>query len=331
MSMLENLKEIKDARTIVPTRKKTLDLLIGVWEEIQAGSLKDEVDRYFDLKNNARMYSGFVSSFFKDISFDEHDLSDFIFAKANSEQDYNSSLRLGFYTGLMLSTLNKRYKKLKLHINGHGNRFDYLFGYANKIHELTVENFTGDNICSNIGLYGYIHFLRASNIKGTDLCEVAGMHGIIDTLILDKNEGNDIGGSICRNGYADTVLLINNAAHNIGTVACTSAKINFIGVIQNKGMDIMNASCLKRSRVKYMVLADNIGDIYLRNMGQLKSTISHLYHRNNSKLIQDPSNAALKHIVSLDDGRYYPLMQVLGNVDDPHYTSSDLIKILRGK
>jgi hypothetical protein len=328
--MLPNLKGIKDGRTIALTRKKTLDALIGIWERMLDGNLKEGVDDLFNKrKDDSRgWYQRLAHTLFKGISFDAQDLADFIFAKANSEYDYYNSKKLGFYSGLLLSALGRRTRKFKMRINGQGNRFDFLFYYAENFNELTVENFTGDDICNHIGECGHIGFLRVSDMKGDNLCSYAGYNGTIDTLVVDNSEGKDIGMGMGWKAVADTVLLVNNVSKTLGSISFYNAGINFVGIAGNKAENILDNCCQNNSRVKHIVIADNTGKVYTPSFGQVGGKIIHLYYRNNDRMVPIP-NHAIKNSSVLGESAYYSLMQALPKAMEPGYNSANLRRLLK--
>lgn len=193
--MLEELKGINKEREEKGREKSTVEYLLETCNEV--------IQEYkTKITNNYNKMQEVYQAMYKKIEkklpeYNEKDLTSLIFTKANNEHDKKESTALGLYTGILLHILTKRNqkkgKKTQFYINGKGNKFDYLFYFAKEVDELTIESFTGDNICECIASYeGKANKITLNNNKGNYTAWYAGSdQGNINTLIINNNKGND--------------------------------------------------------------------------------------------------------------------------------------------
>ncbi|MBT5022877.1 hypothetical protein HOK51_07645 [Candidatus Woesearchaeota archaeon] len=156
---------------------------------------------FSELKNNS------LSNF----KFDIADLTSFVHARSNSDGFENELVVLGLYSGALLSLLTKRNillnKKTRVHINGEGNNFPYLFNYAQYVDEIIVENFKGKEVCSCIS-YG--------NFKAN----------LIAFANMELGRSSSFIGS--KNNPAKSVYFINNNFNNSNWPCAVGSDVWFI-------------------------------------------------------------------------------------------------------
>ncbi|MBT5022815.1 hypothetical protein HOK51_07990 [Candidatus Woesearchaeota archaeon] len=116
------------------------------------------------------------------IEFNENELIDFIFSKANSDLDDRCSKLLGTFTSCLLHLLTARnnYKQIhtRVYIDGDGSSFDYLFYGARNVDRLIIDNFVGKNIACNVGyMDGSANVLVGRNIKSISALSAFGQNG----------------------------------------------------------------------------------------------------------------------------------------------------------
>lgn len=157
-SLLENLKGIQKERDITVREKTGLEKLLDIESEIVREYSKRDT-RHGDKINEAYLsiYKE-LKERLKEVDYNEEDLKGLIYAKIDNEYDIKQSIALGLYTGSLLQLLTERNrqkgKRTIFYIDGKGSNFNYLFYFAKEVDNLTVENFSGEHICGEIGSYG---------------------------------------------------------------------------------------------------------------------------------------------------------------------------------
>lgn len=202
------LDGIDEERNVQARHETTIDKLLEVSSRIipyfaqktQVTKFNPDYDLDYLLKGHYdELYIRLKEIELKDISFTEDDLRGFIFSNVNTDitgMDIRASQWLGIFTGCLLQLLNERNdkegKRTSFYINGKGNKFDFLFLGAKKIHDVFVENFSGDYICSNIASHGgEADLVCGRNLKGSHLLSSIGyLDGIAKQVIGLKLEGD---------------------------------------------------------------------------------------------------------------------------------------------
>ena len=197
LPIFDGVKGIDDARDVQVREKTALDKLLELSEVFTASPPErlGDIDHsnypskqlWFCAKNYSnRIFSTLIKEL-KETSLTEQDIKEFVLATSNIEMpSIDHRVALGIYSGCLLTLLAERNKRegkeTKFHINGHGNRFDYLFIGVNGLDEIIVQRFSGDDILNNI--YG-VKRIIGIGIKGdSPLCYCDGS---------DKTESQIVG------------------------------------------------------------------------------------------------------------------------------------------
>ena len=239
--MFKELKGIEKEREEKERDNSTVEYLLETCDEV-IQEYKTKITEYYTEIHE--VYQAMHKKIEKKLpEYNQQDLTSLIFAKANKEYDKKESAALGLYTGILLHILTKRNskkgKKTQFYINGRGNKFDYLFYFAKEVDELTIESFTGDNICDSIASYeGKANKITLNNNKGNDTAwNAGGNQGNIKTLIINNNKGNQTAqyaGS--DQGNIKTLIINNNKGNNTAYHAGSfQGNINTLIINNNKG------------------------------------------------------------------------------------------------
>src|SRR3989338_2084130 len=167
-----DLDGIDDARDVQAREQTTLDKLIEVGNQMVA--------KYSQVINNhtikdylkyMAMYIELTQERLSEAQFNEEDLKNFIFYCVNHDYESSKAQAYGMYSGCLLQLLTERNKEqgksTQFYIDGKGNRFDYLFCYANHVDEVRIVNFSGDYICSFMGSFGgSANLIYGENLTG---------------------------------------------------------------------------------------------------------------------------------------------------------------------
>ncbi|MBT5022883.1 hypothetical protein HOK51_07675 [Candidatus Woesearchaeota archaeon] len=131
----------------------------------------DAFDNVYDV-----LYSDFKNNYCNDFEYGPQHLKDYVCGQMNfTETGFASSITSvlrGMYSGALLELLcrrtNESGKKFRFEVDGAGNQFDYLFHYARFVDELIIENFKGDDLCSNmLNRAGKGELILVKDCKGT--------------------------------------------------------------------------------------------------------------------------------------------------------------------
>jgi hypothetical protein len=227
MDILKNLRGIERERETTQLEKCTLDSLLNKGNRIAARYKdrridEDNVDEYYN-----KIYADLQA---ENIPFTQNDLINFIHACSNGD----SSVPLGLFTGCMLHDLTFRNKdvgkRTKMHIDGHGNRFDFLFLHCRQIDELVVENFNSWGLCNEIQNG---NLLCLANNNGEHIGDDAASGGYIGTFILAHNKGRFVGFSIASEGSIGHAMIFNNRIEYISDFYGMPKQISVMCVMYN--------------------------------------------------------------------------------------------------
>ncbi|MBS3121965.1 hypothetical protein J4434_03730 [Candidatus Woesearchaeota archaeon] len=225
LPIFDGLNGIDEARDVQARGQTTLEKLLEMETQF-IGSCTEDIFvalQYSPLDETSifrrspifrRLFPEFERRF-ADIDFSEADLTGYIDSKLfDSDYQLDVLKARGLYTGFLLDLLTRRYekqgKKAVVHIDGKGGRFDHLFHLAQNIHELYLENFNSDYICSCIGYNGNIGKLMMRNISGRDPCKTIGAKGKADTIICAGfREAVFPFRNLFEDGHCSTMILSN--------------------------------------------------------------------------------------------------------------------------
>lgn len=237
---------IDDAKDVQARQETTLEKLVNaasklIPEFVEKSQVRTSYGRLYDFDvllehNYDEMYTILKEIELKDVSFTEDDLRQFIFSNANNDgagMDIRASQWLGIFTGCLLQLLTERNKEkgkeTVFYVNGNGNRFDYLFFGARKIHELFVESFCGDFICNHIASHGgEADLVCGLSLKGNySLSSIGESKGVVKQVIGISLEGDYVF-TDCSNhdGHVHQMIMLDikgdyplhGAAMNIGDI-----------------------------------------------------------------------------------------------------------------
>lgn len=253
MSPFDNLKGIQKEREVKDRKKTNLEYLLEaekvIVEKYSKGITKFDVGALSE--KICPVLNKEVKKNLEYINFNKEDIKDLIFAKVNNDYNVYETQVLGAYTGCLLNLLTERNqkdgKRTKLYINGHGNRFDYLFFRTTNIDELIINNFVGDWIGSHAGETGKINFLCGLNIDG-------------DQTFLYA--GND-----CKTNFIGGINLKGN--NILSTIGVSNSNINFVFGINIRGY----RSLAEIKQAKLIVGANIFGDESLCWTGSSKGKV----------------------------------------------------------
>lgn len=234
--LLDGLDGIDEARNVQAISKTNLEKLLELEKPFMECYLKrtteiravrrpkNEMDKVMRLKEIFILETLFPE-FEKrcaDIHFDETDLINYVITRCNDADHTPYELKArGLYTGFLLNLFTKRCeiegKRAVIHLDGKGNRFDYLFYLAQNVHELYLENLRGDCSCHYLGYKGKIDKLIARNIDGWNTCTSIGVMGNSNKVIcvnLSYSHSDSAPGSVPLQdafaaGYCDVFILSN--------------------------------------------------------------------------------------------------------------------------
>ncbi len=186
------------------------------------------------------IYERVEKELLKDVDFNQKDMEDYIFMKANGDYEDDETLILGLYTGCLLHllTLRNREKgeKTIVHLNGGEDftAFDHLFYYAKHVDELVVENFFGDYLCANIASYGgkadYVALIRCGDYS---VAEGIAHAGEIKTLAVIDCIGDFNSNIVASNGKIGSAILVGNTLCREGSdgLGCSIANHGEAGLV----------------------------------------------------------------------------------------------------
>jgi hypothetical protein len=221
--MLEQFNGIEKEREAIvadDSRQQTLEQLMQIGEICAA--LQCEAPVF--CRGHDEMYN-FIRS--RNVSFDEIDLKNYVYMIMQSDSE--DMLSYGIYTGALLSILTERNesqnKGTKLHINGYGGRFDYMFSGAKQADDVIIEHFSGGWICSNMI---DINSLMLLNNSGDSIARDIQK---VKTLISKDNHGDYLCG---RTANAEQIYSINDDCVNLWSGAGFNGHINFGALVNPK-------------------------------------------------------------------------------------------------
>lgn len=191
-SGFDDLGEIDEPRTVQVREKTTLDKLLKI-EQRLVTNYKPRRGEHFKIYQ--KLYPQ-IREELNTFPFTEDDLRSLILTKANSNYCLAESQMLGLYTGMLLHLLTERNqeqgKRTSFYINGNGNRFDYLFLYAQFVDEVIVDNFVGQCICHNIASDGRANRIVGMNIEGQSPLLWCGEGGVVSQIIGINIKGDNV-------------------------------------------------------------------------------------------------------------------------------------------
>ena len=251
-----DLKEIEGARDTQARPTTNLERLLELERRFVAEVASEVRER--EAKNNFTLHGSDALRIFgnklcgqelSNIDFNERDLKTLVLTMVNSDYDSDESRKaLGLYTGILLQSLTeknvKQGKRTRVYINGYGNRFDYLFYACKHVDELVLENFTGDYICSSMGVSddnlegaGFIGRLVGIHLNGIEALNVAGYSTQAKQIIGIDIRGRNGFSSIGRaSGKTNQIIGVDIA----GTAVFTDIGVNYGCVNQIIGVDILS-------------------------------------------------------------------------------------------
>jgi hypothetical protein len=199
----------------------------------------------------------------KGVHFNEADLASFVYHNANNGK--TDPILFGLYTGCLLSLLTTRReeqrKDSRVHIDGKGERFDYLFYGAQFVDELFVENVRGDNVCGYVSSFqGQGRVLITKNIQGKRTAmNIASSDGELSLYMAINNSGNEIASWAGSDGRICSMVLIGNSGENLAAWAGCTGEIKQLVAFQSyfpRGS--VEAGKICRSRKAYSQYKDFI-------------------------------------------------------------------------
>lgn len=181
--ILSGLAGINSARNVHASHQTTLEKLLDIEHDV--------VKKYKPARGeHFKVYQEFYPQLKEELSafpFAEDDLRSLILATSNMECNLVESQMRGMYTGMLLQLLTERNKaqgkRTRFYVNGQGNRFDYLFLYAQFVDEVIVDNFVGNYIYHNIACEGWANRIVGMNLGGRSPLLWGGNHGVINQII----------------------------------------------------------------------------------------------------------------------------------------------------
>ncbi len=132
-------------------------------------------------------------------------------------------LARGYYSGCLLEILTLKRKEqglgTKLHFDGDGGTFDYLFSRARYVDEVVIDNLKGDGICEFIASNGgEANLIMLLNCKGIDLGNTIGYNkGKIKLFVAVGNDGNETAAGAGMDANVDTIIVADNKNGSVGT------------------------------------------------------------------------------------------------------------------
>ena len=199
-----------------PVVNKLIDIESRMFDHFYYNPPKRKIDLYYSLLTSSTS-AGVVNEiltlwskpFLDNIVFSQSDLENYVLSRSIQDlSDGSESYFIGFYSGILLSTLTERNfaegKRTRIYLDGLGNNFDYLFTHANKIDQLIVENFNGDRICSNMGAFGSFKSIAAINCSGDYILYDCSLSSELPAVYALINSKGDKSGR----GYANGALVI---------------------------------------------------------------------------------------------------------------------------
>ena len=242
---LDGLEGIRGGSVVQGSDRSVLERLI----EVEVGAIIDQTYRDLHWTNMFQAYDhlyDIVATSLDNVDFDEKDLEQFVRINMDSDSERNLETHKGRFTAVLLDLLIERNrekgKETKIHINGEGGRFNYLFYQAKKVDQLIVENVSGDHICQHLGADGNANLVVLINNNSENLACSAGSLGAVNTLLAIDNSAGELGGDIAREGKLNLAVCVGNTA---GSIA------------RNAGA--------KHGRINMMLVADNVSGCILEN------------------------------------------------------------------
>ncbi|MFC1698251.1 hypothetical protein ACFL1H_08000, partial [Nanoarchaeota archaeon] len=200
------LDDIKgEEREIIIPKSNAVDKLNDVYNEIDLDYI--DWEKYLTIIKDE--LNNKIKPILNKIDYNNDDLKSFIYSKCNLYKDEYPVL--GYFTGILLETLTERNKDNHFYINGHGQRFDYLFYFTKYVDKLIIENFQGDFIGNYIGFKGEVNLLIMNNIHGDDIAQ-----------------------GMCNNGTFNTMFVTNSGDNVFFTYTGLKCKGNIFAAINNK-------------------------------------------------------------------------------------------------
>lgn len=161
------------------------------------------------------------SRFLKNTEYNAEDLMNLILSIDNHEFKKNDmSFLIGSITSSLLELLTRRNEEAGnnevLFFNGHGKEIDHLFQYCSYCKDIVVENFKGNNICTNLGINGKARNVVLKDIEG-DYCgyKMGSRGGNVNNAVLINCSGKFNFTSIGEKGSVGTVFAIKNYGFGI--------------------------------------------------------------------------------------------------------------------
>ncbi|MBT5022032.1 hypothetical protein HOK51_07770 [Candidatus Woesearchaeota archaeon] len=211
---IKKLQGIKPKGVKVKDSSK-LEKLIEIGNSIMTRFVDScsEYSRNEDSRLHPEIVKILKTELLSEFEFNTDDLISFVHAKSGVEGSETELKILGFYSGALLSMLTEKNiwlnQKTRVHINGEGNSFPYLFSYAQYIDEIIIENFKGKQVCNNISQgESKANLIVFANMCGNEFGWRAGEGKKIAKSVYFIN--NDFGEEDFPYVYAKTAWFINN-------------------------------------------------------------------------------------------------------------------------
>ena len=270
---LSRLDGISGGSVVQGSDRSVLERLMEIEREV----VRDSSAKSGDYSRTENGIYDQVSQELEGIEITEQDLELFIHAKTDNnyveiDKSLQKSERLGKLTGVLLSILTKRNREkgngTKLHVNGMGGEFHYLFCYARDVDQLIIENFKGVAIGHHMGSYeGRANIAVGLNNKSSALFSPIGARGgSVGIVIANHNHGETITAGVAANkGHADLVLLRENKGGSQALKAgLKHGYVNMIIASYCKGHKIAHRAGLTSGRINVVSLKNIVGDdIYI--------------------------------------------------------------------
>jgi hypothetical protein len=235
MSLLPGFFGIEKEREIKPVNGLIVIRLIELGNQILENyTMNDMISRRVSIwEYYTKVYNKIKSDA---PVFSEKDLDDYVISQSNHDFGPNNSLFQGIYTSCLLELLTRinqsEGKRTKVHINGKGNKFPFLFGIARTADEVIIEHFVGDSICRNMV---EVDTLVLQDNSGDDLARHIKN---AKTVISRGNHGDYLCGGIA---YAENMYSINDDCVNLWSGAGFNGHINF-GALVNPKFNLMHCA-----------------------------------------------------------------------------------------
>lgn len=250
-------------------QNKVLANLKGVGDEVvkRFSSKMPPIANFWGVEGRRKTYdtiSHFVSERIDSV-YSESDITSLVLG---SEADLSKQEKtvLGLYTGILVDLLTQRNnaenKRTVIHVDGHGMEFPCLFSGARYFDEIYVKNFTGDEICSNLGSDGGEgNNVLIMNVNGYKTGgNIASYGGSVRTIVIMDSKSERFCENVAGNGKADMIIAKNTEeAHNF--------RFAYAGACGSLGMYIADncslPSCIWPGYIGVIVLKDlNVRNLF---------------------------------------------------------------------